>query len=157
MTGDYPRNSEAIRQQPKMDSPKRFSKRRANGSSFRQLGKETFCIGLTGIERDAKSPRRLIRAWRGVGSLQSGIADDQRGVSNLAAPFSGHIQGGGRIAPGEHERNLAVQAAFVELECGFALPVKRKIDARLQGHQAHYRGPQVRSLVKMGARERSMP
>jgi hypothetical protein len=46
---------------------------------------------------------------------------------------------------------------FVELECGFALPVKRKIDARLQGHQAHYPGPQIRSLVKMGARERSMP
>ena len=58
----------------------------------------------------------------------------------LAAPLRGRIPGHGRIAPGEHERDLAVQAAFVKPERRFALAVKRKIDARIQVHQFPYRG-----------------
>ena len=74
-------------------------------------------------------------------------------MSNLAAPFRGRILGHGRIAPGEHEGDLTVQASLVKLERGLALAVKRKVDARIQVHHIHYRGPQAHSLVKMGARE----
>src|SRR5205085_9406055 len=156
LTVNRPRDAKAIREHAKASGPKRFLKRHADGSSFGEISKQALGIAFTGVEHDAETPWRLVVARSRIGPLQFGIANNQRGVSYLAAPLRGHIPRHGRIAPGEHERDLAVQTAFVKLERGFALAVKAQIDARIQVHQIHYRGRRARSLVKMGARERSM-
>jgi len=89
LTVDRPGDSKPIREHTKAVSPERFLKRHANGPSFRQFRKQAFRIAFTWVQSDHEAPGGLIRAWSRIGSLQSGIADDQRGVSNLAAPFRG--------------------------------------------------------------------
>src|SRR5262245_53617960 len=84
---DRPWYAEAICQETKTGGPERFLKRHANGSSLRQAGKQRLCIAFTWLEHDAEAPWGFICARSGIGALQRSVADDERGVSNLAAPF----------------------------------------------------------------------
>src|SRR5689334_11791564 len=92
-----------------------------------------------------------------IGALQLGVADGQCSVGDLPAPFRRCILCHRRVAPSEHESDLAVQASFIEAKSGFAPAVKRKINTGIQLHEIHYRGRPPHSLVYMEVRWRFRP
>src|SRR5689334_25396461 len=103
-------------------------KRHTNCSSFRQLTVQTLHIAFTRVEHDAESPRGFIRMRCRIGALQLGVADGQCSVGELPAPFRRCILCHRRVAPGELESDLAVQATFIGAKDGIAPAVKLKIN-----------------------------
>jgi hypothetical protein len=91
-------DAEAVRERAKTVSPECLLKRHANDPTLCQFRKQAFRIAGAWVQSYKKASRGLIRAWRRIGSLQSGASDDQRGVSDLAAPFRGRVAGHGESA-----------------------------------------------------------
>ena len=121
---DDPRDAEAVCDHGESASPERLLQWHGDVTVLGECGKQVFRFGHIRVERDREALRGFVAARRWIGPQNPGVAYFESGVRYFAAPCGRRILGHGRIAPGEHERNLTVQATFVISERRFALAVE---------------------------------